>query len=165
MLQFRNASIGIKSLVAPLVSAVAIVAITILLAFAYGSILTSTQEKNAANRFAEQVGTAHLDLTAGHAALYRAMSLKSQGVENAIVRIAKTEAVDGAHRGTGGLKTLDAASAGLDAQASKAVSAAADAYELSAKQAADMVEADAFSATMFMTDAEEKYAAANKLIA
>jgi methyl-accepting chemotaxis protein len=165
MLHFRNASIGIKSLVAPLVSAIAIVAIAVLLGFAYGSIATSTAEKNAANRFVEQVRTAHLDLTAGHAALYRAVSLKSQGVENAIVRVAKNEAMDGAHRGSGTLKSLDAASAGLDAQVAKPASVATDAYEIAAKASADMVEADAFSATMFMTDAEDKFAAANKLIA
>ena len=165
MFKFRDASISTKSLVSPLVSAVAIVAIAVLLAFAYGSIATSTAEKNAANRLVEQVRTAHLDMTAGHAALYRSMSLKSQGVENAIVRVAKNEALEGAHRGTGSLKTLDAASAGLVADVTKGASAAADAYEVAAKQAADMVEADAFSATMFMTDAEQKFAEASKLIA
>ncbi|HXP76399.1 MAG TPA: HAMP domain-containing methyl-accepting chemotaxis protein [Stellaceae bacterium] len=164
MPHFQNASIGIKSLIAPLVSAVAIVAIAILLAFAYSSIASSTAEKNAANRLVEQVRAAQLDLTAGHAALYRAVSLKSQGVENAIVRVAKNEALDGAHRGASNLKTLDAASAGLDAQVSKEAATAADTYEGAAKAAADIVEADAFSATMFMTDAEQKFAATSKLV-
>jgi methyl-accepting chemotaxis protein len=165
MLQFRNASIGVKSLISPLVSAIAIVAIAVMLGFAYGSIAQSTAEKNAANRFVEQVGTAHLNLTAGHAALYRAMSLKSQGVENAIVRVSKDEALGDAGRGITGLKGLDPAHTGLDADVAKAPVAAVAAYVDAAKQAADMVEADAFSATMLMTDAEQKFAAASKLVA
>jgi methyl-accepting chemotaxis protein len=164
MLQFRNASIAVKSLISPLVGAVAIVAIAVMLGFAYGSIAQSTAEKNAANRFVEQVGTAQLNLTAGHAALYRAMSLKSQGVENAIVRVSKDEALSDAERGIAGLKGLDPAHTGLGADVAKPSVAAVASYVDAAKQAADVVEADAFSATMLMTDAEQKFAAASKLV-
>src|SRR5262249_52043278 len=42
--------------------------------------------------------------------------------------------------------------------------AAVNAYVRSAQQAADLVEDDAFNATMFMTDTEQKFGAADKAI-
>ena len=103
------------------------------------------------------------DLASGQAALYRAINLKSQNVETAIVHAAKMRLRS--TPSTAARKTVAALNvnglaidAGLVTTAAKAV----DAYAQAANQAASFVEDDAFNATMFMTDAEQKYAVAER---
>ena len=102
------------------------------------------------------------DLAIGQSALYRAINLKSQNVEQAIVHTAKLnalQAIDRAHKTAGGLNVHGLA---IDPALVTAATKAIDAYAQAADQAASFVEDDAFNATMFMTHAGAEYVAAEQ---
>ena len=103
---------------------------------------------------------AWIELARGQAALYRSINMKAQNVEVGLVRAAKSEATTAIGRARQKLAKLDTAGLVVDGQiVSDAVKAVED-YAAAALQAASFVEEDAFNATMFMTDAEQKFAAA-----
>ena len=78
-----------------------------------------------------QARDAWIDLARGQAALYRAINLKSQNVEVALVRAAKNDAVQAIDRAKKSLASLKTAGLSIDAQlvtkAAKAVGDYADA--------------------------------------
>jgi methyl-accepting chemotaxis protein len=158
----NNASVTAKSFISTLLGAVALVGMAVL------AILTllDIQRTHATAANAATLRTNALiawnDLSRGHAALYRAINLKSQNVEVGLVRAAKQDfiqAIGGAKETLALLRTDGSAA---DRQlATNAVKAFGE-YASSSDQAASFVEEDAFNATMFMTDAEQKYDAAQQ---
>jgi methyl-accepting chemotaxis protein len=158
----NDASITAKSLMSTLIGAVTLVGMAVL------AILTllDIQRTNATAATAATLRTnaliASSDLSRGHAALYRAINLKSQNVEVGLVRAAKqdfVEAMGGAKETLASLRTDESA---IDRQLTSNAVKAFGEYASSSDQAASFVEEDAFNATMFMTDAEQKYDAAQK---
>ena len=162
MRALHNLSISTKSLIAPVVSAIIIVGIVALFFSSYTAIMRANDMRAAATTAAAQVQAAVVGFTSSEAALYRAASLKSQGVEVPLVRAAKDHAITAMTEAVKTMHALDLKGLGLDADAAKAATSALDAYVASTKSATDVVESDAFTATMFMTDVEQKYAAADK---
>jgi methyl-accepting chemotaxis protein len=157
MRQLNNASIAVKSLIAPLLGAVVLLGIVGLIFTIYLRIERSTELVNAAG---ELTGTAQIaaeSLTRGHAGLYRASSMKSQGVPAPNVHAVKVEAVEAIAAGFSGLGKLKGAGLGIEEQQIEHAIAAADDYRKAAKLIADVVEDDPFTATMFMTDGEQKF--------
>jgi methyl-accepting chemotaxis protein len=162
MRALHNLSISTKTLIAPLVSAIIIVGIVGLFFSTYTSIKQANATRAAATSAAAQVQAAMIDFATSHAALYRAASLKSQGVEVPIVRAAKVHAIAEMADATKIMHTLDLRGLALGADAARPATDALDAYVASSKSATDVVESDAFTATMFMTDVEEKFGVAEK---
>ncbi len=156
----NNASITAKSLISTLVSVLVVVAIAAYATFTLPKIQRALDAADAAVTLRAQARSVAGDLAIGQSALYRAINLKSQNVETKIVHTAKMGYADAiaAARKTAAALSVNGLpiEAGLVTSAAKSV----DTYGQAADQAASFVEDDAFNATMFMTDAEQKYAVA-----
>ncbi|MGA3002733.1 MAG: methyl-accepting chemotaxis protein [Acetobacteraceae bacterium] len=153
----NNASIAVKSLLATLVGAVFLVAMATVAIVNLIEIQHTSSAANTATELRAGARAAWNDLSRGQAALYRAINLKSQNVEVAIVHVARndfTQAIDNAKTS---LASLRVAGLPIDPQLLIGTVKAFDQYAKAANQAASFVEDDAFNATMFMTDAEQKY--------
>jgi len=159
-----DASITTKSLTSALIGAAVLIAMASFAIAGMLQIRQANREQGAAVAVMSQARDAWIDLARGQAALYRAINLKSQNVEIRLVSAAKDDALQAIGRSTRGLSSLRVSGLPIDprlaADAAKAVATYADA----AGQAASFVEADAFNATMFMTDAEQKFQAAQQSV-
>ncbi len=162
---FANLSITAKSLIASSLSGVAVVAMVGLFMWSYAAFSRADAIKSAAVTLMSQARDARTEFTRGHAALYRAITLKSQNVEVPIVRVARLEAQHATERAKSIMASLETGGLPLDAGVVSKAQGALEAYIAAAKQAADFVEDDAFNATMFMTDAEQKFGTGDKDIA
>jgi methyl-accepting chemotaxis protein len=160
----NNASIVIKSLAAPLLSAIALIGIVLLFLYVYLQVEQANRSVEQTGELANIATLASESLTRGHASLYRAVGLKSQGAPDANVAAAKTEAVEAIALALKNLDALNAAQLGLDETALKSAIHDAQNYAKSGKDVVDVVLQDGFSAAMFMTDAEQRFATAAKEI-
>src|SRR6516164_6686229 len=88
-----NMSIRTKALVASSLSAVAVIVMVTLYLWSVVQFRQADAMKSAAVALMSQARDARTEFTRGHAALYRAITLKSQNVEVPIVRAAKIEAL------------------------------------------------------------------------
>ena len=160
----NNTSITTKSLTSALIGAVVLIAMA---GFTISSLLEierADQEQSAAVEVMSQARDAWIDLARGQAALYRAINLKAQNVETALVRAAKNDALQAIDRAKKGLGSLKLTGLPIDAQLATNASKAVAAYGDAAGQAASFVEDDAFNATMFMADAEQKFQGAQQSV-
>jgi methyl-accepting chemotaxis protein len=158
----NNLSITGKSLISTTIGVVVLVGMAWLAIASFSEAQRADVEQGVATDVMSQARDAWIDLARGHAALYRAINLKSQNVEAALVRGAKTDAVQAIDRAKKSLASLKTMGLSIDAQlVTKAAKAVSD-YAGAAQQAASFVEEDAFNATMFMTDAEQKFAGAQQ---
>jgi methyl-accepting chemotaxis protein len=162
MRHLHNASIMVKSLVSPLVGAAIIVLIVGLFLSVYVGVQRASDSLDMAVSAMSEAKDAQRDFTRAHATLYRAMSLKAQGVEAAIVRAEKNRALEAMAMSQRILGSLDMGSFS-DSDVHDRVLAALQQYIESATQTAGVIEEDAFTATMLMTDAEVKFGEAEKL--
>ena len=158
----NNLSITGKSLISTLLGVLVLLVMAWLAISSFSEAQRADDEQGAATEVMSQARDAWIDLARGHAALYRAINLKSQNVEVALVRGAKNDAVQAIERAKKSLASLKTSGLSIDAQlVTKAAKAVGD-YAGAALQAASFVEEDAFNATMFMTDAEQKFAGAQQ---
>ena len=158
----NNAPITIKSLIGPVIAAVVLLAVCALSITSILQIKQADSEQSAAIDAMMAAQNGWIDLARGQAALYRAINLKSQNVEVLLVRAAKNESLEAVARTKKALDTVKLTGMPIDPQlAAKAVQAVST-YATAAGQAASFVEEDAFNATMFMSDAEQKFAAAQQ---
>jgi methyl-accepting chemotaxis protein len=158
----NNASITLKSLISALLGVVVLIGMAGLSITSFIELRSADEQQSAAVDLMSQARDAWIDLARGHAALYRAINLKSQNVEVALIRAAKNEATQSIDRARKTLASLKLAGLPVDAQlVTKAVKAIGD-YAGAAAQAASFVEEDAFNATMFMTDADQKFGSARQ---
>jgi len=158
----NNASITVKSVVSTLIGALVLAAMAWLSISSFVEVRSAHEEQRAAVDLMSQARDAWIDLARGQAALYRAINLKSSNVEVALIRAAKNDSSQAIDRAKQSLATLKLAGLPIDAQLATKAATAVDAYAGAAGQAASFVEEDAFNATMFMTDAELKFAAAQQ---
>ena len=159
-----NASITAKSLFSTLISALVLIGMAVLAISTFGAFQSANDLQGKSTALMSQARDAWIDLARGQAALYRAINLKSQNVELAIIRTAKNDATQAINRSKQTLASLRLGGLSLDAQLATDAGKAVDAYAAAAAQAAAFVEDDAFNATMFMTDAEMKFAAAQQKV-
>ena len=160
----NNASITTKSLIATLIGVIAVGAIAGLATTSLLRIEHSAAASGAAVTARSQARSVMGDLSHAQASLYRAINLKAQNVEVALVRASKNDSISTLEVARKLLEGLKSSDAGIDVALTAATAKAVDAYADAAKQAASFVEDDAFNATMFMTDAEQKYAAAEQQV-
>jgi methyl-accepting chemotaxis protein len=158
----NNASITVKSLVSALIGVIVLVAMAGLAIASFLEVERADDAQGRATTVMSQVRDSWINLARGQAELYRAINLKSQNVEVALVRSAKDAAVEAIGQAKQKLASLKLAGLPIDARLAGKAAAAVGQYADAAGQAASFVEADAFNATMFMTDAEQKYIGAQK---
>ncbi len=120
-------------------------------------IRTASSQLGTAVALRSQLKSASNDLSYGQAALYRAINLKSQNVEIVHIRTAKNAFQQSLDRAKASLASLSLSGLPIDTQLVPRSVTAFGQYASAADQAASFVEDDAFNATMFMTDAEQKY--------
>jgi methyl-accepting chemotaxis protein len=159
----KNAPIAVKSIVAPCLSSAIIIAIVSLFFSVCMDLRGADKLKKQAGELSTEADELMLDFTRIHAGLYRAISLKSQGVQTSIVAASKVEAVAALDRVTARLRNLrrnPAADHGVLDQIDHAFAGYAEA----ASQTIDMVEDDAYLAAMGMNAAQEKLQLADKEI-
>jgi methyl-accepting chemotaxis protein len=159
MRRLNDASIAVKSLIAPLISAAILVGIVGLFLSVHADLRRMDEMKRRAAELAAQADAATIDFTQAHADLYRAVSLKSQGVETRIIRQAKQSALDLVARAVGSIDHLGGNPL-ADRQMLDRAAQALGAYVQAAKLTADVVEDDAFVAAMDMNDAQQQFSAA-----
>jgi methyl-accepting chemotaxis protein len=158
----NNASITLKSLLSAVIGAAALVGVALLAVTSFMQLQRADELQGDAVTVMAQARGASTELASGQAALYRAINLKSQNVEVGLVRAARTDFTRAAESAQKSLAAVRSAGLPIDAQIlARAKQAVAD-YAAAAGQAASFVEEDAFNATMFMTGADEKFAAAQK---
>ena len=165
MLRLNNASITARSLISTLVGALVLTAMASLTMTSLLEFQRENGLQNASTAAMSQARDAWIDLSRGHAALYRAINLKSQNVEVAMVRAAKNEFVQASSQAKRGLDSLKLAEVAIDPAIATKAAPAVEQYLGASNQAASFVEEDAFNATMFMTDSEQKYDAAQNAVA
>jgi methyl-accepting chemotaxis protein len=161
----NNASIATKSLVSSSISALAVVAVIGMFWWSYAVVEKANGLKNAGVVLMSSARDTRIEFSRAHALLYRAINLKSQNVEVKIVGASKNEALQAMGQAK---RTMAGAIAGglpIDPRLIDETRQALDNYVKAAQLPADSVEEDAFNATMFMTDAEQKFGLAEKAIA
>jgi methyl-accepting chemotaxis protein len=94
--------------------------------------------------------------------MYRAINLKAQNVESRLVQAATNEALQAIDRAKRGLATLKLSDLPIDSELQTKAAKAVGVYSDAAGQAASFVEDDAFTATMSLNDAEQKFVAAQQ---
>jgi methyl-accepting chemotaxis protein len=162
MKAFNNLSITAKSLMSSLVGAVVVLGMVGLFGWSYADFRRAEAMNTLAVGVMGQARDARTDFSRAHGALYRAINLKSQNVETAIVKTSHEEFDRLLAHSVTLLKNLQIGRLPLDPQVVSKASTALDLYAKAAQQAASFVEDDAFNATMFMSTAEQRYVAAEK---
>jgi methyl-accepting chemotaxis protein len=160
----NNLSITAKSLLSTLIGALVVIGMAVLAISSFVAFQSANDLQSVSTALTTDARDAWIELARGQSALYRAINLKSQNVETKIIRAAKDKATQAIARSRQKLGALKVGSLPLDAQLIGDASKAVEAYSSAALQAASFVEEDAFNATMFMTDAEQKFGAAEQKV-
>ncbi|HEX3994249.1 MAG TPA: hypothetical protein VHX39_24015, partial [Acetobacteraceae bacterium] len=165
MRSLNNASITVKSLMSTLVGAVVLIAMALLTMTSLLEFQRANDLQNATTLAMSQTRDSWIDLSRGQAALYRAINLKSQNVEIGTIRAAKNEFTQASTHAKHGLDSLKLTTVAIDPALATKAAQTVEQYLSASNQAASFVEEDAFNATMFMTDSEQKYDAAQQAVA
>ncbi|WP_368744851.1 methyl-accepting chemotaxis protein [Desertibaculum subflavum] len=160
--RLQNLSITVKTLISPAIGAAIIVLIVGLFLSVYMDVRGDAAELDGAVAAMSTAKDAQREFTRGHATLYRGTNLKGQNVEAAIIGKEKKRALDAFASVTSLLGSLNIESPAGQAALQK-LSESFKAYLVAAEQVASVVEEDAFTATMFMTDAEGKFGETEQL--
>ena len=160
----RNLSITAKLLISTLIGVLVVIGMAVLAITSFSAFRTANDLQRVSTDLMSDARTAWIEISRAQASLYRAINLKSQNVEVGLVRKAKDEATQGIKRSQQQLASLKLEGLSIDRQLVRDAVKSVDAYAGAAAQAANFVEDDAFSATMFMTDAELKYGDATQKV-
>jgi methyl-accepting chemotaxis protein len=153
----NNFSITVKTLLSTLIGVFVVIGMAVLAITSFGAFHSANDLQGGSTALMSDARDAWVELASGQASLYRAINLKSQNVEATLVRKAKDEAEQRIKRSLQRLAAVKLEGLPIDHQVVSDASNAVNAYAAAATQAASFVEDDAFNATMFMTDAEQKY--------
>ncbi len=160
----NNLSITAKSLISTLIGVIVVIGMAGLAMSSFLSFQSANGLQGSSTALMSDARDAWIDLARGQAALYRAINLKSQNVEVGIVRNARNDATQSISRSRQRLASIRTGGLPIDSQLVTDAAKAVDAYAGAAMQAASFVEEDAFNATMFMTDAEQKFGVAEQKV-
>ncbi len=151
-----NAPIAVKSLIAPLISAVIIVSMIALFFVFYAQFQGATQTSARASDLQVAARAAVIEVTTAHAELYRAVSLKGQGGDAKLIHAITQEALETVGRANAIMDAMRR-NASADAGTIAPVTDGLAAYLSAARQTAEAAEQDAFVAAMQMNDAEVQF--------
>jgi diguanylate cyclase (GGDEF)-like protein/PAS domain S-box-containing protein len=152
-----NVSIASRALFPPLLLAVVMIGIVVLFWTTYRAIEDGNRRSVSAGRAVEQARQFVDALHLGHTGLYRAISLKSQGVEQRIVSEATAAALSSLDEAAQALTALAGSGVVTEVAHLERTRQAFDAYLVSAREAADFVETEAFVAAMYMNGADRRF--------
>jgi methyl-accepting chemotaxis protein len=155
----RNANIVIKSLLSPALSCLMILLVVVVFYFSYQGIIRANHETEAADTVNIETLKSVDSLAEAHAALFRAVSWKQANVEARLVDAAKRQAIEKADATIAAMQRLQIGTLGIDTALLKQIQDGLAAYRAALLQTTDMVDTDPFLATMFMTDADQKFVA------
>jgi methyl-accepting chemotaxis protein len=161
----NNASITVKSLISTLSGVLVVLALAGLATFSLMAVRDARDAADGAVMLRAGARSVEAALAGGQSALYRAINLKSQNVEPALVHTANAKAQQAIAATHQAMAALHVDGVAIDPQLVATAAKSIDAYAAAASQAAGFVEEDAFNASMFMTDAEQKYAIADRDVA
>ena len=161
----NNASITVKSLISTLSGVLVVLALAGLATFSLMAVRDARDAADGAVMLRAGARSVEAALAGGQSALYRAINLKSQNVEPALVHTANAKAEQAIAATHQAMAALHVDGVAIDPQLLATAAKSIDAYAAAASQAAGFVEEDAFNASMFMTDAEQKYAIADRDVA
>ncbi len=151
-----NAPIAVKSLIAPLISAIIIVSMIGLFFVFYAQFQGATQTSARTGDLQVAARAAVIEVTTAHAGLYRAVSLKGQGGDAKLIHAITQEAIATLGRANAIMDGMRR-NASADAATIAPVTDSLAAYLSAARQTADAAEQDAFVAAMQMNDAEVQF--------
>ncbi len=157
----KSASIAAKSLASPVIGSIAMLLMLALFVSAFSGVRQANERKQLAAAMTKEAATAVIGLTSAHADLYRAISLKSQGVEDKIVEAAGADALQAIGLARQAAEALQA-NALADADLVRRVSSGLGTYGKAAKDTAEIVKTDAFIAAMDMNQAQQQFGPVKK---
>jgi diguanylate cyclase (GGDEF)-like protein/PAS domain S-box-containing protein len=157
MSQLSKASITSRALFPPVLLAVVMIGVVVLFWMTYRAIEHGNTHSVRTGLAIEQARHFVDELHLGHTALYRAVSLQSQGVEQRIVEDKIAAAFTSLKKAAQALEILASIDVVAEAAPLEQTSQAFGAYLASAKEAADFVETDAFVAAMYLNGADRKF--------
>lgn len=159
-----NLSITAKSLISTLIGVLVVIGLAALAISSFVAFQAANDLQSVSTSLTTEARDGWIDLARGQASLYRAINLKSQNVETSLIRRARDEATQSIQRSRERLETLKIGELPIDRQLVTDATKAMDTYADAAAQAASFVEEDAFNATMFMTDADQKFGIAQNKV-
>jgi methyl-accepting chemotaxis protein len=153
-----NAAIAVKSLIAPLVSAVLIASMLALFFVFTAQFRDATQTSARTSDLQAAARATVIEVTTAHAELYRAVSLKGQGGDAKLIHAITEEALAAVGRANAIMDGMRR-NASADAATIAPVTDSLAAYLSAARQTAEAAQEDAFVAAMQMNDAELQFKA------
>jgi methyl-accepting chemotaxis protein len=153
-----NAAIAVKSLIAPLVSAVLIASMLALFFVFTAQFQDATQTSARTSDLQAAARATVIEVTTAQAELYRAISLKGQGGDAKLIHAITEEALAAVGR-AGAIMDGMRRNASADAATIAPVTDSLAAYLSAARQTAEAAQEDAFVAAMQMNDAEVQFKA------
>ncbi len=164
MKMLNNLSITAKSLISTLIGVLVVIGMAALAMSSFTAFQAANDLQGVSTALMSDARDSWIDLARSQAALYRAINLKAQSVEVELVRKARDDAMQAIKRSQQKLASLQLGELPINGSLVTDASKGIDAYSDAAMQAAGFVENDAFNATMFMTDAEQKYGEAERKV-
>src|SRR5262249_55453837 len=158
-----------KTLIAPLVGAVILFAIVLQFVVLQGDIRHAVDDMNGAAATAGEASSALSEFHRSSAALFRSLSWRAMKIEAERIKGAEEEGAAALKRAADILNSDSRKGAAIDPALLATTLEILDAYRKAATQTLEMVDADPFSATMFLSEAhrksEEAKAAIQKVLA
>jgi len=157
----KNAPIAAKSLASPVIGSVAMLVMLALFVSSFAGMRHSNGLKALAASMTKEAAATLVGITGAHADLYRAISLKSQGVEDKIVSDAAASALRAIESAQSAADTLRG-NALADPGLMQRVIAGLGTYRKVAGDTAEVVTSDAYIAAMQMNEAQNQFTLVKK---
>jgi len=154
-----DANIITKSIVAPAFSCFMTLIVTAVFYWSYTDVKNGLRLSEAAAGANSATLKAMVSLSEGHTALFRAVSWKGANVDAKLVDKAKAQAIAKIDAAITEVQRINTDGLTLDQREVVAIEAGARAYLEGVRQINDMIDVDVFSATMLMTDCDDKFTA------
>jgi methyl-accepting chemotaxis protein len=151
-----NMPVALKSMIAPLASAVIVTGMLGLFFLFYLQFGRIADASARANALQAAVRSAVTDVFSAHAGLYRAVALKAQGGGAALVEAGTRDAMAGLGRADTAVAGM-ARDAAMQQPAIAGMAESLAAYRKAAQKTADVAPVDAFVAAMEMNDADQRF--------
>ena len=152
-----NASITVKSLVAPLVGCLMILVVAGVFANAYFKMRQAAQLSAVAAALHDGTQDFVNEMANGHAAVFRAVSWKQALVEAKLVASATAQAQADLDKAEKAVAALDPGNLDLDRALLTAAATSLAEYRKSVNETLDLLDVDTTMATMYMTDTHQRF--------
>ncbi len=162
---FDNIPVGMKTLVAPIVTCLLVLAIGCVFYNASTSVSLAIQQSNAVNAMSSAANEARINISTSILNIYKAQNLKQNGSDAKTV--AGTLEVSSKYFATTAqiIDKIDFSTLSLDAEIVRKLKESLKAYGEGLKQVADIIDTDATMAAFFLSDCQNRYDVTNEMLA